>query len=94
MSWKYLVVVFVLFKRGLFVVVCLNWYGNFTFFGFIRCWHNDKWLVIGFCLFLIFNLILDIEILFELIYFMKLCYGSTFLFFGKKEMGFALADME
>lgn len=53
----------------MFVVVCLNLYGNFTFFCFIRCWHNDKWLVIGFCLLLMFNLILDI--IFEIFYLVK-----------------------
>lgn len=41
----------------LLLLFCLNLYGNFTFFCFIRCWHNDKWLVIDFVC-----LVLDVDI--------------------------------
>lgn len=61
-KWVGNIIIIFFLKVGCFVVVCLNLYGNFTFFCFIRCWHNDKWLVIGFCLFLILNLILDVDI--------------------------------
>lgn len=40
-------------KRNTYICFSLE-FGNFTFFRFIRCWHDNKWLIIVFYWYFIF----------------------------------------